>query len=446
MQNNELQIAGDNIPSEITTTQNSKFDYKTTTKPQSKNKLIIIATLSILTLIITAITLYSSSLIAIPELMPILENNVSNDEVIFTSKNKPFFVNYNGSNKQAQKKDSVYTVNLGKVEGKVTYNIGGLLDLGPHQILGSNTKAVNLERDYSAPLAQAVAPKFVDSKIVNFTISLVKEEDVEIKNGDKSIYKVNGKDNLCTIDLLNKKNYNCKLDLGDAKEATLKLNIADALGNSKIFNESVVKVVEANNFDCNKDVIADTGKLTCKGNKDAKVTYKDKEVEYKANTDLILDDLPNGPHKIAIKLTDIHEMQKTIEFETNIDKDKLSINMWSNKFSKIDEFGTTRASKNVFAKLNKDANVTVSFNENITFVTFGNKTFQRTRETDQIKMKQSFIPANSNVNFLDFFADNYEKGWGVVNNKSTFNLEFTATNGRKLIFLCDKSFMCDQKN
>ncbi|MGL4759045.1 MAG: hypothetical protein ACRCXZ_06925 [Patescibacteria group bacterium] len=167
---------------------NNRFDFKPNQTKKNFKKTTIL-TIFLILLILSLVGLFTLTFfIPSPDLTPLLESKITNDDVVFASTSRPFYVKYNNKVEYSTKTNSVWIANLNKIEGKVTYKIGGYTDLGAYKVLGNNTKSITLERDYTGPKASIDIPKYVDSKVISFKVDLYNSEPVVIKNGDQLLY------------------------------------------------------------------------------------------------------------------------------------------------------------------------------------------------------------------------------------------------------------------
>jgi hypothetical protein len=404
-------------------------------------KYILFAFITIIVLIAGYIGIQYYS--EIPTINDINTTSLTNEKVVLTSNKDPFHVIVNSKTYYSEKKSGQWTIDLGELEGNNQIKYGGILNVGSSKIPTYKTKTLNINRTFIKPKVELNIPQYIDGKDVTVELKILNKLNIEkIYNYENLVFDKAKVDNVCQLKKDDTSIFNCKFIKPDAKDLMTKLRIVDQYDNSIALDEVKTEFVEPNNFSCNQSIIENEGKLICKGNKDAKIDYDQKSVDYKANSDIVLQEsIPNGPFKKVIKLIDIHKISKEINLDANIDKDKLSIDMWSKKWSEVSA-GEGYVGKDVFAKLNKSVNVKVKF-----FHVWKGVATDGTNDpiNSRIKLLKSRINANEDTNFLSYI--DYSFGTDDPSDFSRNNyylLDFIADNGRAIKFKCNYKFMCNQ--
>ena len=432
-----IKVNSDNLPAIVQA--NPKYDFTITPTPKKlieKLKLPIIFLLSIVILGGIAFTTasYASPMVSINT-----EAKLSNEPVSFSVKGTPFFVKYNNKTEYSKLVNGVYTINLGNIEGENQFAIGSYFDLGITKIHGNKTKLLTLKRDYTAPKATLSIDPIYSSKVIEYKINVDQaEKDFAITNGEETIFNTDGSAKKCTTK--EKNILNCTLDFGDKKETILDLKIVDTLGNSAQLSKDTIKLVEPNIFECNKDFVENEGKLSCKSSKASNITYNGKTIDMPANVDTIINDnIENGTQKIEIKIIDSDKLKSEFNTEYSVDKDKLTIDMWSDKWEGVSSM-EYYSGKDVIAKFNKDVTVKVQ-----SFLVYNSKSEDISNDpvNSRIKILQRRINASQPTKFLSYVNEMYaipgEK------NDNYYLLDFTADNGKQLLFRCNHKFMCNPR-
>jgi hypothetical protein len=354
----------DSLSSEIAiqTPIATRFDFATEKKKKSKLVPILIILLSIGLIIIGYFG--SAQNVATPEILPVIENRITNDEVVFSSNKAPFYVTFNGNTTFASKRDNLWSVNLGQVDGKIDYKLGGYYDLGAHKILGTKSKTVTLERDFTAPQVQVIAPQYSDSNILNFTLDFQKQENVKIKYLDKLIYAKDDKNSTCVINDKRTEQMNCKIDLGPTKDANFSLTVTDELNNQITTQSKNVKVVDPLKLECDENKIINTGVINCSFNRNinGKFILDDKTIELK-NTKVIehkIENPANKGYKINIKGTDEFNFSQEFVKDIVVDTEPFEASMWVEQSA-----NRTKTEYNVYARANKDSDFEAYYQDTI---------------------------------------------------------------------------------
>jgi hypothetical protein len=439
---NQPLIEAEIINNEVKTIEVSKFNFNSSVNKKKKGiKYALIAFVSII--VLTAGYFGLQYFIDFPMLNSINTSSKTNEKVILSSVKNPFHVVANSKTYYSENKSGQWLVDLGELEGENQIKYGGVLNIGPFKILSYKTKLMSTNRTFVKPKVEINQPQFVDNKEVSFDIKVTNNLIIDkIYNLDQIVYDKSKEINICNLKKDDKTSFTCKFAKAETNTIKTKFKIVDQYDNSITLDESKTEFVEPNNFACNQELIENEGKLTCKGNKDSKIEYEQKTYEYKANTDLVLQEsIENGQFKKTIKVLDIHKISKEINLEANVDKDKLTIDMWSKKWNRISAMeGST--GKDVFAKLNRSVNVKVKYYN----VWKGNTTEYTDFVLDsRIKLSKSRINANEETNFLVYYDFSY--GYDPISDPSKndyYLLDFTADNGKAIKFRCDFKFMCNQ--
>jgi hypothetical protein len=331
----------------------SKFNFQTKKINKFNYKLILIS----LVIFIFIVGLFAtiSSFIPTPDIIPVVDSQITNNEVNFTSLSKQFYVNYNGKTAYSMMKDNKWVVSLGKIEGKVSYSIGGYYDLGIYKVMGNKTKDIILERDFTGPKASINFPDFVDSKELTFSVNLEKNEPINIKQDDKVIYSKDSQTNLC-IPKSENKSFECKIPLTDSKENKISITLVDELNNNTKISPKLVKVVDPLKLECNENKIANEGIIECNTNRKVKAVLQvdDKKTEFKDSTKLEykIDSNDAKTFKIALEVQDEFNIKKEFKKEILVDKEPYDASMWVETIRNDKEY---YIQYNVYAKANKDS-------------------------------------------------------------------------------------------
>jgi hypothetical protein len=443
----ESLIVNDTVTVENTHSQNQpieKFNF-VTTKKENKNKLFLF--LIPFVIIITSIigfSVYSNGIIDSPEII-VPTQTISNEPVAIVSKSKPFYVKIANVVTNATYIDKNWIVDLGKIQGTTQVQVGGMIDFGFTKMISNNTKTYIFERDYIAPKTTTDLKSKYDGRDVKYSITLEKAEDnFTIRDNQIIIYDKNSSNNNCKIDKDNQLKLNCSMTIEEGKTDSHQVIITDQYGNSSIVGEGVIQLVEANNFDCDPLIIADEGKIKCKGNKDAQVTIAGITQAYKASTDFEASTvLDNGSKKVDITVVDKDDLTKNLAYDVVVDKDKLRVDLSSTKF-KDDCIAFFCEGKIVKAISNKNVTVSLSYTTRIKNNKTGEMKIDPARRYDTITSR---INANVDTNFYKHIQG-YVDGPGPSNQysiQSTYDLTFTADNGKSISYTCNDAFMCNER-
>jgi hypothetical protein len=421
-----------------------KFNFAKTKQDNKKQFFLFLIPIVIIITSFIGFSVYSNGIVESPEIL-VPTAKISNEPVVIVSKSKPFFVKLNNEVIHSQLKDKNWTVDLGKIQGTTNVQVGGMIDFGFTKLVSNTTKSYTFERDYIAPKTTTDLKSKYEVRDVKYSITLEAPEDNYIVRDNQAIiYDKNLPNNNCKIEKENPLKLNCSMTLEPGKADVHQVIITDQYGNSSTIGDGIIQVVDVNNFDCNKDVIADEGKIKCKGNKDSRVTIAGITQDYKASTDFEAQTvLDNGSKQFDIKIVDKDDITKSLNYDVVVDKDKLRVDLSSTKFKDNCNFFYCEG-KVVKAIANKPVTVNLSYTTKIVNVKTGQTKLEPAHAMDTLTSR---INANVDTNFFKHTMG-YVDGPGPSNQysiESTYNLSFTADNGKSVNYTCNEAFMCNER-
>lgn len=420
-----------------------KFNFTNTRKNNKKQFFLLLLTIVITVTSFVGFNVYSNGFIDSPEII-VPASNISNEPIIIVAKSKPFFVKVGNDVIHSKLIDKNWTVDIGKRQGTINVLVGGMIDFGFTKLVSNSTKPYTFNRDYIAPKATSDLKSKYEIDNIKYSIILEKPKDsYVIKDNQNVIFDKNLSSNICNFEDKNTLKLICSMTLDRTKAENHQIIISDTYGNSSVVSDGIIQVVEVNNFDCNKDIIQDEGKIKCRGNKDSRITIAGISQDYKAATDFeaqtILD---NGAKKVDINIVDKDDITKNIAYEVNIDKDKLKVDLSSTKY---------KDDCNIFICEGKI--VKAISNKNVTFALSYSIRIRNTK-TGEVKVDPTYRPevltsnikANIDTKFFKHY-NGYIDGPGAqyAVNDSVFNLTFTADNGKSVSFICNSKFICNER-
>jgi hypothetical protein len=317
-----------------------------------------------------------------------------------------------------------------------------MIDFGFTKLVSNTTKSYTFERDYIAPKTTTDLKSKYEVRDVKYSITLEAPEDNYIVRDNQAIiYDKNLPTNNCIIDKENPLKLNCSMTLEPGKADVHQVIITDQYGNSSTIGDGIIQVVEVNNFDCNKDTIADEGKIKCKGNKDSRVTIAGITQDYKASTDFEAQTvLDNGSKQIDIKIVDKDDITKSLNYDVVVDKDKLRVDLSSTKFQ-----NSYSAGKIVQVLSNKAVKASLIVNQKTVYNRTGKVTYEVINLSNKL-INSTFEP-NTKIDLFTSYSNiggdgNYLAAeW--YSEISSYDLTFTTNNGKSISYTCNSSFMCN---
>jgi hypothetical protein len=357
-----------------------------------------------------------------------MDTTISNKEVIIESSVNQFYtITQSTGNKHYSTKTSknLNQINLGKLEGKTTIEIGTYTEFLGYKHDFSPKKTVVFNRNYQIDgQIKANIKPITTSSGGNFEIELSgKNKDLIIKNNNEVIYEDLNPDNKCkATDKSDVKILSCKYEFDQTAikqlktnsfvEQKLKLIAFDRAGNSSLIYDQNIKLVKPLEASCTKPNSLNKGEniFVCSANNDTTLTIKinGKETLNKIN-------LKAGENKTV-----------------NLNYDNGN---FVNNYKFVDEFGF---------ELIKDDNIKVSIIKDIklvsTTVNFADGKSVGYYTNGSFKKTNSGVDINLTLesNYLDYFSyevyvfDNKNSGEYIAASAPSKGLKLEAVKGQLL--------------
>jgi hypothetical protein len=289
------------------------------------NTLKIITILAAIVFVFTLIFFIYPNFITVPD-FNIDQTKVTNQPVIFESKQNKFWIEESGSKTYSKLKDGINVVNLGRKSGKKNYKVGGYSSIGPINLESNNSYTVTLERDYTTLEGDVAINRYypkIENPSYTYQVNSKGRKYLKLEDETKVLYESNKADNVCRNNEENSNMISCPLNFNE-DQANINLFLSDDIGNRvQIANDQYVSMIPNINFSCDYKDIELNKSVKCTSNKKAKVTYIQSNQTYDVipqKEQIIPIDLKEGSNLIKFSILDEHGFTTQSELKLNVQK------------------------------------------------------------------------------------------------------------------------------